>query len=202
MAPRSLFQSRTYRIACACALALLAYVVARAPLWTQALAGARAELDSGHLALVPGAWDCSAYPHVCSTTVGGEQLVARIDTSSDHPVTCAVTFRGQPVRCVATYWYAPGLKPYLEIGKLAGVTPFEALLERPWRVLDQGLLGESGPLHFLAGFAGSMLLALAASAIIRRGAYWWLLRGAMAVFTLMFVNAGWFLLCFFLGYID
>ncbi|MET0287406.1 MAG: hypothetical protein ABW352_23170 [Polyangiales bacterium] len=166
------------------------------------MAGARAQLDSGQLVLVAPSWRCSDRPYVCTITVAGDELVARVSALGDDPFTCSASFRGQPIQCTAQLWYAPRLKPYLELGHLEGVSLRAAILERPWRVLDQGLLGESGPLHFHTGCLFAFLLAIGAAALIRLGGLWWLLRIAVAAITFAALNVAWFLSCFVLGYID
>jgi hypothetical protein len=166
------------------------------------MAGARVQLESMQLALAPTAWRCSGRPSVCSTTVGGKELIVRVPAIGDGPVACDATFGGERVPCALRLWYAPQLKPFLELGMLAGVSCGEALLERPWRVLDLGLLGESGPLHVCAGFVCSFLMALGAASAIRLGGWWWILRIVFAFLTLAALNVAWFLSCVFLGYID
>lgn len=198
----SQLRSRVYLVAMVGSSALLAFVIARAPLWNPVMAGARAQLGSGELALVPTVWRCSDYPYTCATTVAGEELVAKVPAIGGGPVVCEATYLGERIACTTRLWYAPQLKPFLELGVLPGVSFGEAMIERPWRVLDLGLLGESGPLHFCAGFVCSFLVGLGATAALRRGGWWWILRVALGAMVFVFLNAAWFMSCVFLGYID
>lgn len=198
----SLLRSSTYRFATACSLALVGFVVARAPVWTPAMAGARAQLGSRSIALVSAAWTCSERPHACSTTVAGKELVVQVGGPGDHPITCTATFHDEVVPCTTRLWYAPRLKPFLELGQLRGVSFGAAMRERPWRVLDLGLLGEHGPLHQWAGFLSAFMFALGASSLVRRGGIWWLARASLALLSFIALNAMWFMQCVFLGYID
>ena len=165
------------------------------------MAGARAQLDSGALALVPPAWTCSTEQRRCVTPVLGQPLVVTVPAIGGR-LNCDATYRGKPVACTMRLWYAPRLKFFLELGRLPGVTFRGAILERPWRLLDLGLLGEQGPLHVLAGFIGFFFVALAAGAIIRDRGWWWLLRGALSIVAYVVLNMAWFIACVFLGYID
>jgi hypothetical protein len=197
----SSFGSRLYRAACACLLALTCYVVARAPLWTPAMAGARVMQKSGTISLVAASWECSERPYVCSTVLVGKVLVARVELAANRTFVCTAAFNGQPVACTVRLWYAPRLKPLLEIRSLPGVSYRAAMMERPWRVVDQGLLGEEGPL-LRAGFAMAFLLALRAGALIRRGGISWIARAGLAAVSFVTFNGIWFMLCILMGYID
>jgi len=192
-----------YRIAMVGALALLAFVIARAPLWNPVMAGARAQLgSSGALALVPTVWRCSDHPYACVTTVAGEELVVKVPALDGTPMDCEATYLAERIACTPRLWYAPGLKPFLELGVLPGVSFGEAMVERPWRALDLGLLGESGPLHVCAGLICSLLIGLGAASAIRPGGWWWILRLSVGAASFVFLNAAWFVSCVFLGYID
>lgn len=191
------------RVLCACSLALLAYVVARAPLWNPVMAGARAHVGAELVPLVSTAWRCSERPHVCSTSLDGEPLVARVGTIGFDPIiTCTATFRGEAVPCETRLWYAPQLKPFLEIGPLSDVRFHAAMWERPWRWLDRGLLGEEGPLPFYAGCWCALMLALVAASFIQRRGLWWLARIVTAALIFVALNVAWFFQCLALGYVD
>lgn len=194
-----LFQSRIYRALCASVLALQAYVVLRAPLWNSVMAGARVQLGSESLYLAAPSWQCSPSPHVCTTSVGGKQLVAHVASHDERHDVCTATFAGEAVACTGRMDYAPRLKAFLTFDQLPGVSFGEALAERPWRVLDLGL---PGTLQVLSGFFCAVLLASVAGAVVRRGGCLWLRRTAAALGTLVLASVVWIALCAVLGYID
>jgi hypothetical protein len=203
--------SRLYLTLTACSLALVAFVVTRAPLWNPVMAGALVSLDGGELALVPTAWQCSSEGR-CVTTLAGEPLQVVVPAIGAG-LLCDAVYRAHPVSCAVVYWYAPQPKPFVRLGVVPEVSFPAAILERPWRLLELQCLGEQGALPGLAGLICFFLLGLAAGAALTRCSWskrsqggmrvvWWILGAALGLLTFVALNVGWFVTCFSLGYID
>jgi hypothetical protein len=104
------------------AVAALIYLL-RAPLWSGSTAGARLGGGDAMLAIGAPSFECAgaAATIQCETNLGDDAL--RITFTPLPTLTCVASYGGSDVECVASYVYAPRLKPMAILPQLRRAAP-------------------------------------------------------------------------------